>query len=246
MLEKISTLDPESQIPLYQQLYDEIAHLIETGVYKEGEKIPSEDQLSKHYHISRITVRSALQQLVEDHYLIKRHGKGTFVAQVAHVESTSANNSFTKSCIQKNIVPSTKVVDISIMVAGKKEATALCVEQEEKLIVVKRLRFANEMPVILEVDYFTIDFHFMLEKDLETIPLLETIYKEKGLVAYKVEDIFEVAYVTKEQSKLLQCNIGDPLLKVSQAVFKEDGNILYYNEQFICSERYKYATSSKI
>lgn len=246
MNRELTALDPESQVPLYQQLYDEILHLIEIGVYKEGERIPSEDQLRTRYNVSRITVRNALQRLVEDQYLIRRHGKGTFVAQVAHIESMVAKNSFTKSCLQMKIEPSTKVVDISIGIAGKREETIFQIKQGEKIIVIKRLRYANNIPVMLEVDYFTIDFHFMLEKDLERIPLQETLYKEKGYIAHKAEDIFEVAYATKEQSTQLQCNLGDALLKVSQTVRKEDGSILYYNEQFICSERYKYAVSSII
>jgi len=62
--------------PLYQQLCDAIKEQINSGNYKVGERIPSEEQLSEMYGISRITTRSGVEKLVEEKILIKRRGKG--------------------------------------------------------------------------------------------------------------------------------------------------------------------------
>ncbi len=72
-------LESNKKAPLYQQLYDAILNKVRSGEYQVGEKIPSEEQLMTIYGVSRVTVRNAIKQLVDENILIKRHGKGTFV-----------------------------------------------------------------------------------------------------------------------------------------------------------------------
>ena len=73
-------LESNKKAPLYQQLYDAILNKVRSGEYQVGEKIPSEEQLMTIYGVSRVTVRNAIKQLVDENILIKRHGKGTFVS----------------------------------------------------------------------------------------------------------------------------------------------------------------------
>lgn len=68
-------------IPLYQQLADIIRNSITSGELKYGDKIPTEVELSEKYNVSRITVRAAINELVESGFLIKKQGKGTFVSK---------------------------------------------------------------------------------------------------------------------------------------------------------------------
>ena len=67
-------------VPLYQQIYDEIKDAIEKGVYAPKERIPSELELAEQYDVSRITVRRAVEELCSDGYLVKQQGRGTFVS----------------------------------------------------------------------------------------------------------------------------------------------------------------------
>ena len=66
-------------VPLYQQIYDDIKTLIKKGEYQSGDRIPSDPELSHTYSVSRITVRRAIGDLCTDGYLIKQQGRGTFV-----------------------------------------------------------------------------------------------------------------------------------------------------------------------
>ena len=83
----MSKLKQLSAVTLQEQLYLELLEGIKKGKYKPGERIPAEMQLSQMYEVSRVTVRKALDQLVKDNILIKKHGKGTFVRIPAHVEN---------------------------------------------------------------------------------------------------------------------------------------------------------------
>ena len=78
---KDHTLDRNNPKPLYQQLRDVIEEKISSGEWKPNDKIPSENQLSAQYGLSRMTARSVLLDLVKDEKLYRVQGKGTFVAE---------------------------------------------------------------------------------------------------------------------------------------------------------------------
>lgn len=235
----MANLRADVATPLYQQLCDSLKEQIQKGVYKVGDRIPSEEQLIQYYNVSRITVRSAVEHLCEENVLIKRHGKGTFVAAPVLVESTTAGNSFTESCIQIGAVPKTKVLSNSLQKASKKIADKLGVEEGSEVICIHRLRYVNDVPTIYETDYFKPEFDFLLE-NLEEGSLLELVRNKTGLSTSKFEDLFDVVRATNEQAQCLDVEEDVPLLRVSQTVMTDSGEIVYCNEQYICSEKYKY------
>ena len=84
--------------PLYMQLHDSIRDDILNGTYRPGEKILTEEQLSKKYGVSRITVRNALETLARDNYLVRKRGAGTFISEQKFSRSISEDLSFTDMC----------------------------------------------------------------------------------------------------------------------------------------------------
>ena len=71
------------QIPLYEQIYREILGQIQNGTYRTGDKLPSEKELSEHYHVSRITSKKAVELLADAGIVVRTPGKGTFVSEQA-------------------------------------------------------------------------------------------------------------------------------------------------------------------
>ena len=74
-------LDNNNAVPLYEQMMMMFRERLDNHVLDAGEKLPSEAELCKSYGVSRITVRRAIDELVEEGYLEKKQGKGTFVTQ---------------------------------------------------------------------------------------------------------------------------------------------------------------------
>lgn len=240
----MQTLDRHSEIPLYRQLYDEIKYAIENGVYKSGEQIPSEDRLREIYGISRITVRKALDELTEDNILVKKHGKGTFVSKTEYVEKTvGAEGSFTKSCELMGAVPGTSILLRQNEKAGKRLAEILGVSQGDDIIHIERLRSVNDVPVIIESDYFTEEFAFLNDIDLSEKSLLQIIKEYGKRTIRQFHDTMDIDSATPQQAKLLGCPPKHPLLRVCQKVYGMNGQLLYYNEQRILSDHYKYAVN---
>lgn len=119
----MNELDPQSIVPLYKQLKDLLLQEIKEGIYKANQKIPTELELSEKYQISRMTVRKALAELVEEGVLAKKQGKGTFVQEEKMTEDLSSPNSFTNLCKRNGKVPGGKTLKMHTS-GGKRQRSA--------------------------------------------------------------------------------------------------------------------------
>lgn len=229
-------------LTLQEQIKLEIQNKIKSGKYAPGDKIPSEPQLVKMYNVSRVTVRNAIQQLVNEDILIKKHGKGTFVKSRIYTENYFCGGSFTETCIKMNATPSTRIIcrerkkidsEISELLEGEKEA-----------ISIKRVRYVDSVPCIVELDYFPVHFDFLLKTPIENTSIIQLLTEKSHVVLSKFEDQFQISFANKEFSDLLQTTVGTPLLEVTQTVSSPDNDIIYVNKQFILTSKYIYAVRS--
>ena len=237
-------LESNKKAPLYQQLYDAILNKVRSGEYQVGEKIPSEEQLMTIYGVSRVTVRNAIKQLVDENILIKRHGKGTFVSMPSYVESMTAGGSFTESGLKMNRKPTTKIISICLKKATGHVAEALGVEKATEVIVIERLRSLDNMPAIFEIDYFRKEDQFMLDLELTDTSLLDILRQYRGVIASYFDNIIEIALADEKLAEALAISEEEALVKINQTVVDNDNQILYFNEQYIRSEPYKVAIRS--
>lgn len=232
-----------SAVTLQEQLHDELLKQIKSGQYPPGHRIPSEMQLSAMYNISRVTVRNAIQQLVDENILMKRHGKGTFVKVPVHTEEVYTGGSFTDTCLRMNAAPSTKIIECKTNRMSK-EIASLFDGDDTQCIEIKRVRLVDDTPCIIEIDYFPIAFQFLLTQSLEKLSLLKLVSSETGIRPSNFEDHFSIIYANKEFSDLLKCSLRTPLLEVTQRVLTFDNKTIYVNKQYILTSKYIYAVRS--
>lgn len=234
----VSSIRQNSSVLLYRQVYNALLSQIKNGEIKEGEQIPPENKLTEIYQCSRITIRSAIQKLVEEGILVKRQGKGTYVARHIFVE-TMAGGSFSKSCLQSGRVPTTRMISMQTLQLPNMEL----ILGTPDVIRIQRLRYTDEVATILEEDYFRQSDSYIQTADLTNQPIADTIRQNTGHQPEQFEDTFDITLATTAMAELLSCNERTPLLTVRQLVMAEDRQVLYYNEQFILAEQYKYRVS---
>ena len=87
----------ESAVPLYKQIVHDLVSRIKSGVYSEGDKLPTETELMEEYGVSRITVRSAIKELEDADIVERTRGKGTFVTTTRNAYAADDQESFTHS-----------------------------------------------------------------------------------------------------------------------------------------------------
>lgn len=230
----------DSSINLYQQVSEKIKELIKTEQYREGDKIPNENQICDYFGVSRITVRKAIQQLCDENILIKKHGKGTFISMPTLIDSVSIGGSFSKYCKENSIKSTTKVISKDIIESDEKIANTLKVMVKDKVIRIKRLRLINDLPAIFEIDYFRADSDYIFTNDLENNSLLDIIAQNRNIDISCFSDSFYVEDGTDEINLELECKAGYKYLVIDEIVLSKANEIIYYNEQFIRTDRYKY------
>lgn len=141
-------------IPLYQQLADIIRNSITSGELKYGDKIPTEVELSEKYNVSRITVRAAINELVESGFIIKKQGKGTFVSKPKVQRKIEYLSSFTVACEASGLKVTNEIIKREVIEPKIEDKKALELDDDDKLIYIQRVRFAGGDPLMLENNYF--------------------------------------------------------------------------------------------
>lgn len=148
------SLSNESNVPLYFQILTLIKRQIHSGILKQGDLVPSENQLCSQYGVSRSTVRQALAQLTEEGLIIRRRGKGSFIASEKLKRNLNHLYSFTEDMISLGLDPHSEVLEKTIVKATNDIAKTLAILSENTdVLKLTRLRFANDEPLLLETTY---------------------------------------------------------------------------------------------
>ena len=217
----MNELDPQSIVPLYKQLKDLLLQEIKEGIYKANQKIPTELELSEKYQISRMTVRKALAELVEEGVLAKKQGKGTFVQEEKMTEDLSSPNSFTNLCKRNGKVPGGKTLKCTLQEAKDRDRQQLKLENGEMVILVERVRTADDVPVMLEKLYFPGHLKNILVEDLNNASLYQILLEKYGLQSGNSVMEISVCEATPEEAAELKVKTGTPCLLMEEIVYDQ-------------------------
>ncbi len=163
-------VDRTNPIPKYLQITSWLKELIENGRYLPGEKLPSEVELSQVCGVNRNTLRQAISELTAIGWLRKEKGTGTFVAAQSPVELRHKLDrilSFTDLMRASGVEEKTKILSKHVETADEDIANSLFLGPSKKVIVVRRVRAGNGIPLIYEESYLPMDiFDGIQEMDL--------------------------------------------------------------------------------
>ncbi|MGM0904808.1 MAG: GntR family transcriptional regulator [Bacillota bacterium] len=233
-------LNKQDILPLYKQLTDILRKDIEDGKFKKGEKIPTEIELSKLYNVSRITVRNALEELAKENLLIRKQGKGTFVNTEKLSRGINGLQSFSDMCREIGSKPGAKVIKCIIEDANDKDIEVLELEPGSKIIVIERIRYADNLPVALEISRLPERFTFLLEEDLNDTSMFSILDEKYGIVLTNPRKTIELVFATYEMSRYLNISQGHPLLSISSVSSDKEGVPSHRSMQFIVADKFKF------
>lgn len=137
----------EEMMPKYYILKRKLIKMIDQEEFKINEAIPSERELINMYDVSRITVRRAVDELVNEGYLYKVQGKGTYVKSDDYSQDLISITSCTEDILKLGMKPSRKVISSDVIPSDKKRMRNLELGENEKVFRLKRIYFANQIPV---------------------------------------------------------------------------------------------------
>ena len=136
--------------PVYIQIHNELRENIEAGKWQIGEKIPAERELAAEFGVSRMTLRQAIQTLVDDGILERRVGAGTYVANRKVQEKMAGVTSFTELMQALGKEPSSKTISYHLTFPSQNEAETLHLQPGERVLRMERIRYGNQIPICYE------------------------------------------------------------------------------------------------
>lgn len=228
-------------MPYYLQIADEMRTNIRIEKWKEGDKIPTEHELCDIYHVSRITVRKAIEELVKDNLLIRKRAKGTFVKSIENIqpEHFTLVKSFTEEMKEIGIVIETTKVNIIINHADKKISQYLDVPIGEKVILLKRLRKFDKQNLAYFLTYFKYDDMFSLNS-FDYYGSFYSYLNHLGISVNNNREIIEAIHPTQEIAYVLHISQNTPVLKRVRFASEASGNFKEYTECYYIGNEYKY------
>ena len=233
--EKSASANPESdnmgggQItpafsPLYQQIKALILQSLQAGEWKPSTAIPSETELASRYKVSQGTVRKAIDELASENLLVRRQGRGTFVA--THAEQT-AKYRFLKlmpdSGDPKGEGPAErKIIDCKRARAAADVARALALRPGDAVLQVRRTLSFMGNPTILEDIWLPgTPFRGLTADRLAGYggPMYALFETEFGVHMARAEEKIRAVLPDEEQCELLQVSKSTPLLSVERIAY---------------------------
>lgn len=229
-----------SPVPIYFQLEQAIRELIDKKQLKPGDMIPSEREYAEKYQISRMTVRQALNNLVNDGYLQRERGKGTFVALKKFEKNVKGLTSFSEDMRSRGMEPGTTVLDFGIMEADTSVALKLEIQQGEAVYEIKRLRLADQQPMAFEIVYMPIDLVPGLTMEAAEQSIYNYVETALGLHIVSGVQELEATVAHKEVASALGIKVGEPVLFIQQISFIDKEKPLEFVKSYYRADRYKY------
>jgi GntR family transcriptional regulator len=216
---------------------DHVLDLIETLVV--GQAIPSERQLTQELGVSRLTVRAALDELVRDGYLDRRHGSGTYVTEPKIAQPLTLT-SFSEEMRRRGMVPGSRTLELTITSAGARLARRLQVSPEEPLVRVKRLRLADAEPMAMEVLHIPEALVPGLTRaDFENRSFYELLQERYEIVIGFGTQTIEPTVTNEEESEVLGVPLHTPAFLFERTTVSESGRIVEFVRSIYRGDRYR-------
>ncbi|PRY83480.1 GntR family transcriptional regulator [Alkalibacterium olivapovliticus] len=228
-----------NKIPVYIEMHNKMRQLIVSNEWKKGNKIPSERDLADEFNVSRMTARQAVSSLVEEGLLERKRGSGTFVASEKVREKLSGIPSFTETIEKLGKTPSSKLVSYYTKRASESESEKLAIHQDEMVLVMERIRYANGEPICFEVATLPLVIIKTFSKEQLTKHLYRTL-SDNGYEVARAEQTLSATLASEKVADLLQIKRESPILRLRQVSYTQDSTPFEYVRAQYVGSRYEF------
>ncbi len=217
-------IDPDSPIPFYHQIREQLRQQILRGDLRPGDRLPSEAQICAQCGVSRMTARMALTQLANEGLVVRKRGKGTFVAapKATFQQFPTSLASYTELMQHLGLQAGGRVRSQEVEPASPPVAAKLRLPLDEPVVRIVRIRYADHEPMSLEVSYYPHRrFPALAELDLtdrSIYRVLEEVYH--AAPAYAVDTI-ELSVAGPYEARELGVREGTPIVLCNRVSYLE-------------------------
>ena len=225
-------------IPLYVQIRESLREEISRGVLRRGQRLLSEEELAERYGVSRVTVRQAIGDLIDDGLLYRTHGVGTFVAHTHIDRDHTRLIDFLENPLIQDRKAQVHILSKKVIQADPRVAGALSLQDGDLVVRVESLRLVDGEPITILRGYVSRKlFPASLENGLNSHSIWALLERNGYKVTHAVERI-EARLADQISAPLLGIEKGAPILYKERTIFAGDGTPLEYQECFDRGDKY--------
>lgn len=233
-------INKSSPLPLYYQLKEIILTAIKNGEFKVGDRLPSERELAEYHNISRMTVKKAVDILVDNGYLNRKQGSGTYISDYQESYSISPLLSFSKEMEKKGLSYKSKLLNFS-KIKDKNISKKMNLDPAKELYHIQRLRLIENKPFLLENTYLSAETFIGLEKEeLENNSLYKIIKDKYQIRLVNAEAEVEAVIFDSQTSAKMKVKEGMLGLYFEQFSKNDNNKIIEYTSAYYRNDNYKF------
>ena len=233
---RVGQMRVHDPLPLYLQLQALIRDAIKDGVAPRGSGIPAERDLAVEYDVSRITVRKAIEGLVEEGLLTRRRGAGTFVAGRVD-KSFSKLSSFSEDMVARGRVPSSRWISRSVGAVTPEEAMGLGLSPGSPVLRFHRIRLAEDEPMALE--FSTLAAGALASID-DVGDSLYTALERSDHRPVRALQRLRAVPLGSQHARMLGVDTGHPVLLIERRGFLPDGQVVEFTRSYYRGDAYDF------
>jgi GntR family transcriptional regulator len=226
-------------IPRYRMLYEILRKHISDGVYKEGDLLPSENELCVLYGMTRPTVRQSLSTLANDGYIKKHQGKGSIVHHLPSEIGILSASGTTSALGDRNLKTQIIVKPELIHWPENFIFPLTELEKESGCIYMERVRFLDDIPIFYDITFLAnINLPRITSRQFENKSLF-TILRDAYRIEIKSgEQRIKAIPATLKISKLLHLKKDQPVLHLERRMETNNPDLFLYSSIFCNTEKY--------
>ncbi|RSL33657.1 GntR family transcriptional regulator [Salibacterium salarium] len=225
---------------LYLQIKDILIKRIQNGSWEAHSLIPTEQELMKEFDVSRTTIRQAISILVQTGLLEKTQGRGTIVKPQKLVGSLGRLKGFAEEVVEKGQMPQSKLIRAEFKKQVFTEKAMLEVDEEDSILLVERIRFADDTPIALERTCWPYDIgNILMDYDLNEARYYE-ILEDHNIYLKKANEKIVAMNATQDEADLLGIRPGEALLEMTRLSFGMNDHPMEYTKTKYRSDQYHY------
>ena len=231
--------------PLYLQLKRWIEAAVARGAIKPGDALPSERDLASKVDVSRVTVRKAVQYLVQDGVLVQRHGSGTFVApQPSRVEQSLGQlTSFAEDMARRGLPVRSTFLDRGIYDPSPEETMALGLSPGEKVARIARLRISGDIPLAIERASIAAT---VLPDPAVVKDSLYAQLERTGSRPVRAIQRIRAANLSEADAKLLEISAGAAALHIERVGYLASGRVVEFTRSVYRGDTYDFVAELRV
>ncbi|MDE1948450.1 MAG: GntR family transcriptional regulator [Burkholderiales bacterium] len=229
-------LDAAASTPLYLQVRNGLSRLIRDGRFGPEDALPSERSLAETLSISRVTARKAIDALVGDGLIVRRHGSGNYIAPLLEQPLTRLT-SFTEELKQRGFVPSSRWLRRTVGAALPDEMVALGLAPGARVARLERVRLADTTPMAYESS--ALPTTVLPNPEAVSESLYAFLAASESAPARALQHI-RATNATLRQAELLGIPVGQALLFITRVGYADDGRAVEITHTWCRSDYYDF------